>query len=98
MGGTILRNECRCAEGGVMADKWIIPAPVWGGDTLRIYSAQVGWVEETDGEWFAATDIGNEGAGHSTFRPTEFEARAWVNAEVMKAIGATPHSHDDKTA
>ena len=68
------------------APKWIIPAPVWDANMYRdhkgLWLGKVG--RDSDDTWFGmAYDV-----GESQNFATEAEAREWVVAEVMKALGA----------
>ena len=80
-----------------MADKWVISAPVWKGAAFYIgREYMMGWIKNYPDEytpWHGVCSSGNAKRFH-----TEADARAWVEAQVMQDMGATPHSHDDKTA
>lgn len=70
------------------ATHWIVPRPVWDGDNYILEANfLLGWITDTDGEWFAATcDCKN-----STVLEAKTEARAWVEAETMKQLGAVEY-------
>ena len=72
-----------------MSARWIIPAPVWrrlADNTFACYVAgeRCGLIGITrDGSWLA------EARGEAKSCLIQFEARAWVEARVMEAMGAT---------
>ena len=70
--------------------KWLIPAPVWVQNPLGEWLFIDTENRMLGGVWldlvWQATAMG---ACPKLAPPTEAEARAWVEAEVMKALGAT---------
>ena len=70
--------------------KWIIPAPTWSG--IAFYSSNdylLGWIQHHQGEekpWYGFWKF--EGIETRKRFFTEAEARAWVESEAMKAMGA----------
>lgn len=72
--------------------KWIIPAPVWEGTgnySYRVNGQLVGSIEpQMRGGWYGCA--GSE-PYKSKYYTSQAEARAWVEAEVMKQLGAEVH-------
>ena len=70
-----------------MTAKWIIPAPVWdchGGYQLKGLRGAAGWCfRELDGSSSAAIFESGVRMFH-----TEAEARAWVEEEARRVLGA----------
>jgi hypothetical protein len=73
--------------------KWIIDAPTWSGSALYSRSEYLlGWIEHHQGEekpWYGFWKF--EGIQTRKRFFTEAEARTWVEARVMEAMGATVH-------